>query len=104
LIYGNFIIYRYGRESATNSSISFNSIQFIFYSPFSQITDLPQRALQSVHIDIPVPEPHIGSRKTPKQTFMGKKGNKPSGEQQRRIPLPGWTGAIDAMCTEGHKS
>jgi len=32
--------------------------------------------------------------------FTGKKGEKPSGEQQRRIPLPGWTEAIDVMCTE----
>jgi len=39
----------------------FNSIQFIVYSPISQITNLPQRAVQSVHIyDIPVPAPHIG--------------------------------------------
>jgi len=29
---------------------SFNSIQFILYSPISQITKLPQRALQSVHV------------------------------------------------------
>jgi len=37
--------------------IQFNSLQFILYSPFSQITNLPQSALQSVHIDIPVPGP-----------------------------------------------
>jgi len=29
--------------------------------------------------------------------FTGKKGKKPSGEQQRRIPLSRWTGAIDVM-------
>jgi len=59
------------------------------YSPFSQITNLSQSALQSVHIDIPVPEPHIGSGKTPKYPFTGKekKGKKPSGEHQKRIPL-----------------
>jgi len=28
----------------------FSSIQFIFYNPISQITNLPQRALESVHI------------------------------------------------------
>jgi len=27
-----------------------------------------------------------------------KKGKKHSGEQQRRIPLPKWTEAIDVMC------
>jgi len=54
--------------------------------------------------DIPVPGPHIGSGKTPKKKkkpFHGEKWKKPSGEQQRRIPLPGWTEAIDVMCTEG---
>jgi len=51
--------------------------------------------------DILVPGPHIGSRKNP---FTGKKGKKPSGELQRRIPLPGWTDAIDFMCTESLQS
>jgi len=37
-----------------------------------------------------------------KKTFTGKKAKKPSGEQQRRIPLPGWTEAIDVMCTEAN--
>jgi len=32
---------------------SFNSIRFILYRSLSQITNLPQRALQSVDIDIP---------------------------------------------------
>jgi len=32
-----------------------------------------------------------------KKPFTGKKGKKPSAEQQRKIPLPGWTDAIDAM-------
>jgi len=42
----------------------FNSVYL--YSLISQITNLSQSALQSVHIDIPVPKPHIGSGKTPK--------------------------------------
>jgi len=58
---------------------------------------LPQSALQSVHIDIPVPETHIGSGKTPKQAFTGGKGKKATEED----PSLGWTGAIDAMCTKG---
>jgi len=33
----------------------FNYIQFILYSQLSQISHLTRRALQSVHIDIPVP-------------------------------------------------
>jgi len=58
-------------------------------------------ALQSVHIDIPVPEFTSDQEQLPNNPFTGKKGKKPSGEQQRRIPLHGWTGAIDVMCTEG---
>jgi len=75
---------------------AFNSIQFILYSPISQITNLPQKALQSVHI----PRSPSDQEKLPRnrnKLSQGKKGKKPSGEQQRRIPLP----AIDVMCTEG---
>jgi len=36
-----------------------------------------------------------------KKPFTVKKAKKPSGEQQRRIPLPGLTDPIDVMCTEG---
>jgi len=43
--------------------------------------------LYNLYTDIPVPKPHIGSGKTPKQPFTGKKGKKPSGEQKRMIPL-----------------
>jgi len=44
------------------------SNQFILYSPISQIKNLPQRALQSVHIRHPSDLwPHIGSGKTPKK-------------------------------------
>jgi len=79
------------------STEQFNSIQFIFYSPLSQITNYPQRALQSVHIDIPDLWPHIGSGTTPKKNFhREKKGKKPSGENrggslcrmERTIELP----------------
>jgi len=65
---------------------TFNSIQFIFYSPFSQITHLPQRALQSVHIDIPDLWPHIGSGTTPKQPFHWEK----SEETFRRATEEDW--------------
>jgi len=47
-----------------NALIQFNSVYL--YSPISQITNLSQSALQSVHIDIPAPKPHIGPGKTPK--------------------------------------
>jgi len=63
-----------------------SSIQFICIAHFHKL-QICRSALQSVHVDIPVPEPHIGSGKNPKQPFTGKKGKKPSGEQQRRIPL-----------------
>jgi len=33
---------------------------------------LSQSAIQSVHIDIPVPEPHIGSGKNSQTTFQRK--------------------------------
>jgi len=44
--------------------VFFNSVYL--YRPISQITNLSQSALQSVHIDIPAPKPLIGSGKTPK--------------------------------------
>jgi len=44
--------------------IQFNSVHLD--SPISQITNLSRSALQSVHIDIPAPKPHIGPGKTPK--------------------------------------
>jgi len=34
------------------------------------------------------------------EKLPNKKWKKPSGEQEED-PSPGWTGAIDAMCTEG---
>jgi len=37
--------------------------------------------------DIPVPGPHIGSGITPRKYKKPFTGKKPSGEQQRRIPL-----------------
>lgn len=40
---------------AMRRSILFNSIEFILYSPRTQMTNLPQRDLQSVHIRRPPP-------------------------------------------------
>jgi len=51
-------------STTTNSLPSFNSVYL--YSPISHITNLSRSALQSVHIDIPAPKPHIGPGKTPK--------------------------------------
>jgi len=45
----------------------FNSVYL--YSPFSQIINL----LYNLFTDIPVPKPHIGSGKTPKQPVTVKK-------------------------------
>jgi len=76
-------------------------IQFILYRPELHIF---LRGLYNLYTyDIPVPGPHLGSGKTPKnktKTFTKEKMKKPSGEQQRRIPLPGWTEIIDVMCTD----
>jgi len=41
-----------------NPFLQFNSVYL--YSPFSQIKNVSQRDLQSVHIDIPDLWPHIG--------------------------------------------
>jgi len=75
-------------------AIQYNLIQSILYSPLSQITNLPKRALQSVHIQHPCPRTSHWIRKNSPQISQGKKGKKPSGKQQRRIPLPGWTEGI----------
>jgi len=40
-------------------------------------------------------------KKSKKNFHWEKKGKKPAGEQQRRIPVPRWTEAMDVMCTEG---
>jgi len=60
------IIYSYTATcpSELTNSIQFNSVYL--YNPISQITNLSQSALQSVHIDIPAPKPRIGPGKTPK--------------------------------------
>jgi len=68
------IIHQYCSSLSVSFTASpFNSVYFL--EP--NITNLPQRALQSVHIDIPVPKPHIGSEKLPrnrKNVLQGKKG------------------------------
>jgi len=69
--------------------IQFNSVYL--YSPISKIRNLPQRALQSIHIWHPWPRTSHQIRKNcqeiEKTLFTGKKVKKPSGEQQRTIPL-----------------
>jgi len=62
----------------------FNS--FYLYSPFSQIINLSQSALQSVHIDILTFDLTSDQEKLPNHPGQ-KIGKKPAGEQQRRIPL-----------------
>jgi len=69
--------------------VQFNSIQFILSCPISQITNLPQRAFQSVHIRHAWPlTSHRIRKNSPKieeKLSLGKKGKTPSGEQQRRM-------------------
>jgi len=70
----------------------FNLIQFILFC-IAQNHKLSSELYNLYTYNIPVSGPHIGSEKTPKKQkklfHRGKKGNKPPGEQQRRIPLPG---------------
>jgi len=61
-----FLLNVYTFENVDSSSIFFQFNSVYLYGPISQITNLSRSALQSVHIDIPVPKPHIGSGKTPK--------------------------------------
>jgi len=79
-----------------------NSIQFILYTPKLQITNLPWRDLQCLHIRHPCPRTSHWNRKNSQKprgnhSTAKKKRKKPSGKQQRRIPLPGWTEAIYVM-------
>jgi len=82
--------------------ILLNSIQFILYSTISQITNLPQRAFQFVHIRHPWPltshRIRKNSQKIEKTLSQGKKGKKPSGEQQRILSR--MDRRIDVMCTD----
>jgi len=81
-------------------SILFNSLQFILYCPQSNIRNLPQRALQSVHIRHPCPRTSQTPHKNCKILSQGKKGRN---LQESNIPLPGWTEAKDVMCTDEGK-
>jgi len=67
-------------DSHSWRNFQFNSIQFILYSPLSKITNLPQRALQSVHIWQPCPRTSQRIRKISqeieKNLSQEKKGRK----------------------------
>jgi len=76
------------------------------YSSISQITNVAQRALQSVHIRHPWPLTfHIESEKTPKKyflkTFTGKKKWRTLQESNRGGPLSRMDRTIDVMWPEG---
>jgi len=80
-----------------------NSIQFILSSPISQITNVPQWALESVHIPFPslTFDLTLDQEKLPKNRknpFTGKKGKKPSGKK-RGGSLSRMDRTIDVMCT-----
>jgi len=100
LIHSDYFI----KCSATCHIASFNSIQFILYSPISQITNVPQRALQSVHIRHPWPlTSHRIRRNSPKNWKNPFTGRERKEETFRRAteedPSPGWTEAIDSHVT-----
>jgi len=42
-------------------------------------------------------------KKQQKTLSLGKQGKRPSGEQQRRIPLPEWIEVIHVMCTDDQR-
>jgi len=69
-----------------------NSIQSILHSPISQISEFASEGFKICTHTTSLSQDllHIGSGKKPrnrKKPFTGKKGKKPSGEQQRRISL-----------------
>jgi len=81
------------------SSIQFNSVYFV--KPNITNYKLASGGLTiCTHITSLSQDLTLNQEKLPryrKNPFMGNKLNKPSGEQQTRIPLPGWTEAIDVM-------
>jgi len=62
----------------------FNSIQFILYSPISQITNLASEGFAISKHTISLSQDLISD-----QEKLPQKSGRASGEQQRRIPLPG---------------
>jgi len=85
------------------TGLTFNSIQFILYSPLSQIC---LRGLYSLYTyDIPDLWPHIGSgknsQKIGKKLSQGKKREETFRRAREEDPSPGWTEDIDVMWPEG---
>jgi len=62
--------------------VSNNSIQFICIAHFHKL-QICLGVLYNLYTDIPVPEPHIGSGKTPKQPFTGEKKGRTLQESNR---------------------
>jgi len=80
--------------------IQLNSVYFVW--PNITNYKFASKGFSLYTCDIPVPGPHRkNSQEIVKTLSRRKKGKKPSGEQQRRIPFPRRTEAIYAMCTEG---
>jgi len=62
---------------------------------------LSQRDLQSVHIDIPVPGPHIRENSQEIETTLSRgKSEETLRRGTEEDPSPGWTETRDVMCTE----
>jgi len=77
--------------------VELNSIQF----SLAHSHKLTSEGFTIYTYDIPVPEPHNGSGQTPKQPFPGEKREETFRRATEEDPSPGWTDAIDVMCTEG---
>jgi len=90
-----------GQRRASTHCISpfsqFNSIQFICIAHFHKLL-ICLRGLYNLYIETSLTfDLTSDQEKLPNNPSRGEKGKKPSGED----PSPGWTGAIDVMCTEG---
>jgi len=78
--------------------IKLNSVYL--YSPFSQTTNLSQSALQICTHRHPCPKTSHRIRKNSQTTLNGEKREETFRRATEEDASPGWTGAIDVMCTE----
>jgi len=71
--------------------VQFQLNSVYLYSPFSQITNVPQSALQSVHIDILTFDLTSDQEQLPNNPSVGKNREEPFRRATEEDPSPGWT-------------
>jgi len=81
-----------------NHQIVFNSVKFSLFC-IAQNLKFASEGFQICTHTTSLTLHRIRNPTNRKNPVTGKKGMKPSGEQQRRIPLHRWTEARDVMCT-----